>query len=132
MGDAALDACAEVLLRWGVQTGAGLGVRACAPRVEPGVVAELLIGVGPVGWRAPLRVVEVFDEPGRRGFAYGTLPGHPEDGEESFVLTEEPDGRVRFTVTAASRAARLGGPVTRGVQAWMAGRYLRACRQAAR
>jgi uncharacterized protein (UPF0548 family) len=136
MGDASLDDCAEVLLGWGVQTGAGLGVLASAARVGPGVVAELRIGVGPLGWRAPLRVVEVYDEPGRRGFAYGTLPGHPEDGEESFVLSVQPDGRVLFTVTAtsrpASRAARLGGPVTRLVQHWMAGRYLRACLRAVR
>jgi uncharacterized protein (UPF0548 family) len=30
----------------------------------------------------PCRVVYVVDEPRRAGFAYGTLPGHPEIGGE--------------------------------------------------
>ena len=42
--------------------------------------SEVIVHLGPV--RAPCRVVYVVDEPDRRGFAYGTLPGHPEiDGE---------------------------------------------------
>lgn len=28
-----------------------------------------------------------IDEPDRQGFAYGTLPGHPESGIEQFTLT---------------------------------------------
>lgn len=136
MEGASLEACADVLLGWGVQTGVGIGVRASAPRVESGVVADLRVGVGPLALVAPIRVVEVVDEEARKGFAYGTLPGHPEIGEESFVLTLRPDGRVLFTVAATSRpgsrAARLGGPVTRRVQSWMAGRYLRACRAQSR
>lgn len=131
MEGASLSACADVLLGWGVQTGVGIGVRASAPRVEPGAVADLRLGVGRLSLVAPIRVVEVLDEESRKGFAYGTLPGHPEIGEESFVLTLRPDGTVLFTITATSRpgslAARLGGPVTRGVQSWMAGRYLRTC-----
>ncbi|MGG5259613.1 DUF1990 family protein [Phycicoccus avicenniae] len=133
-----MEAAAEALLGWRAHTGAGLAVRASAPRVDEGVVAELGLGLtaGRVAPVAPVRVVDVVDEPGRRGFAYGTLPGHPEDGEESFVLEALPDGRVRFTVAATSRPAswpaRVGGPVARAAQHWMAGRYLRACRDAAR
>lgn len=136
MEGASLEACAEVLLGWGVQTGVGIGVHASSRRVSAGVVADLRLGVGPLALVAPIRVVEVVDELARKGFAYGTLPGHPEIGEESFVLTLRPDGTVLFTITATSRpgslAARLGGPVTRGVQSWMAGRYLRACLAGAR
>lgn len=136
MEGATLEACADVVLGWGVHTGAGIAVRASSPRVGPGVVADLRLGVGSLALVAPVRVVEVVDEPGRRGFAYGTLVGHPEVGEESFVLTVGPDGRVVFTVAATSRpgsrAARLGGPVARRLQAWTAGRYLRACLAAAR
>ncbi len=136
MEGVSLGACAEVLLGWGCQTGVGIGVRASAPRVEAGAVADLRLGVGPLAVVAPIRVVEVVEEEARWGFAYGTLPGHPEIGEESFVLSLRPDGTVLFTITATSRpgsrAARLGGPVTRGVQWWMAGRYLRACLAQAR
>jgi uncharacterized protein (UPF0548 family) len=72
----------------------------------------------------------VIEEPDRRGFVYGTLPGHPESGEESFVLVRQSDGAVIFTVEATSRPAsllaRLGGPVTRWVQAVATDRYLKA------
>lgn len=69
--------------------------------------------------------------PDRAGFAYGTLPGHPESGEEAFVVSRAPDG-VRFTITAFSRPAtwlaRLGGPVTLLGQEYFTRRYLRALR----
>jgi uncharacterized protein (UPF0548 family) len=48
----------------------------------------------------------VIDEENRRGFAYGTPPGHPEQGEEAFVVALREDGQVTFTVTAFSRPAR--------------------------
>ena len=41
--------------------------------------------------QAPCRVVYVIDEPDIRGFAYGTLPGHPESGEERFVGAPRPE-----------------------------------------
>jgi len=60
----------------------------------------------------------VVDEPRRRGFAYGTLPGHPERGEEAFLITHHDDGTVTFAITAfcapgsplARAAGRWGGP----------------------
>jgi uncharacterized protein (UPF0548 family) len=88
------------------------------------------LGAGPVALRIPCRVVDVVDEPDRRGFVYGTLPGHPECGEESFVLERRPDGAIAFTVAAFSRPAtllaRIGGPAARGMQRFMTGRYLAA------
>ena len=43
---------------------------------------------------APCRVVYVTTEPGQFGFAYGTLQGHPEHGEEAFHVTKQGDGTV--------------------------------------
>lgn len=62
---------------------------------------------------------------------YATLPGHLECGEERFHLLWDRDaGTAAVTVSAFSRAARpltrLGGPVARGVQRFMARRYARA------
>ncbi len=68
----------EDLMTWRVHEQAGLHVAASSPRVEEGTVVMLRLGVGPVALRAPCRVVYVVDEPRRSGFAYGTLPGHPE------------------------------------------------------
>src|SRR3712207_7231330 len=59
------------------------------------------------------RVVYTVEEPDRAGFAYGTLPGHPERGEELFLLDRAPDGQLRLTISAFSRPAtwlaRAGG-----------------------
>lgn len=124
------DAAADELLGWQLQSRAGLRVAASEPVAEVGTVVSMSLGVGPLALRIPCRVVEVVDEPGRRGFAYATLPGHPECGEEWFVLEQMPDGGLRLTVSAVSRPAtllaRLGGPVSRAVQQWMTRRYLRA------
>ncbi len=76
------------------------------------------------------RVVYVVDEPNRRGFAYGTLEGHPISGEEAFVVERRPDGVVFGHITAVSRPGRwftrLGAPVLSLAQRWMMGRYLDA------
>ncbi len=53
------------------------------------------------------RVVRVLDEPRRSGFAYGSLPGHPECGEELFLVEWHPDDRVSFSLRAVSRPANL-------------------------
>jgi len=121
---------AETLLGWQMHRGAGVTVRASAEPVVEGTVAVLRLGWGAVGVNAPVRVVYVVDDEGQKGFAYGTLPGHPESGEEAFVVDLGEDGRVTLTVTAFSRPssllARSAGPLSRGVQRWVTDRYLRA------
>jgi uncharacterized protein (UPF0548 family) len=76
-------------------------------------------------------VVYVIDEADRRGFAYGTLPGHPESGEELFAVRYEPStDEVYAEVVAFSRHAtwwsRLGSPVTSLAQRVITTRYLTA------
>jgi uncharacterized protein (UPF0548 family) len=81
----------------------------------------------------PCRVVYVVAKPGRRGFAYGTLPGHPEEGEESFIVSHEPEGCVVLCIAAFSRPgnalSRIGGPLARWVQDRMTDRYVVAAQQ---
>jgi uncharacterized protein (UPF0548 family) len=119
------NAAARDLLGWQVHERAGLRVRASAATVEQDAVVRLsFFGVG-----APCRVVYVIDEHRRQGFAYGTLPGHPESGEEAFVL-ERGDGAITFTISAFSRPAtilsRLAAPLARVLQDTMTRRYLNA------
>jgi uncharacterized protein (UPF0548 family) len=77
-------------------------------------------------------VVEVVDEPRRRGLAYGTLPGHPQSGREDLVVEIDQREVVRLHVTAFSRPvawyARMGRPVARALQLRMARRFLHAIR----
>lgn len=129
------DAAADAVMRWEAQRLFGLRVEAPGS-VREGADLRLRLGLGPVAITAPARVVYVVDEPRRRGFAYGTLPGHPVSGEESFLVELHDDGAVDFTVCAYSRPARwftrLAGPVGRFLQRAMAGRYLAAIRRATR
>jgi len=123
-------AAGQALMTWQVQARSGLRILASSLQVEIDGVIIMRLGVGALGLSIPCRVVSVVDEPDRQGFSYGSLPGHPESGEESFLLQRAPEGVVTFTVSAfsrpASRLARLGGPLTTGVQRVMTGRYLRA------
>jgi uncharacterized protein (UPF0548 family) len=88
-----------------------------------------LLGIG-FGIKFPVRVIYVVDEPRRKGFAYGTLPGHPEDGEESWIIEHRDDDSVWITVRAFSRPANRWWwavyPVLRVVQEYYTRRYLRA------
>jgi uncharacterized protein (UPF0548 family) len=89
----------------------------------------------PVGFAdATCRIVAVIDEPNRYGFAYGTLPVHPERGEEAFVIVRDDDGRIRFDVEAVSSPhhplARLVPPVANYLQDRTARKYLSAMERA--
>lgn len=126
-GRARFEEAAAEGMRWGMLRGAGLRVQPTMPVAAAG--AEVLVHLGPVA--APCRVVYVVDEPDRRGFAYGTLPGHAESGEELFLVRYDPDSQdVYAEVAAFSRHAtwwsRLGSPVTSFVQRLVTDRYLRA------
>jgi uncharacterized protein (UPF0548 family) len=114
-------------MRWGMLRGAGLHVDATTEVAEVG--SEVIVGLGPI--RAPCRVVYVVDEPNRRGFAYGTLPGHAESGEELFTVRYDPIGEaVHAEVSAFSRHgtwwSKLAGPFTSLAQRLVSKRYLRA------
>jgi uncharacterized protein (UPF0548 family) len=132
LGPDTFAAAASALLAWQVQLRAGLRVTASAPIAWPGAVVLLGAGAGPLRVSAPCRVVYTVTEPQRRGFAYGTLPGHPESGEEAFVLEHRDDGSVEFQVTAfwrpATVAAQVAGPLGRLIQRHVTQRYLTALR----
>lgn len=51
------------------------------------------------------RIITVIQEPRLHGFIYGTLPGHGESGEESFLIEWDDDDSVRYKVSAFFRPA---------------------------
>ena len=121
------EEAAENGMRWGMLRGAGLRVEATTEIAAVG--SEVIVHLGPV--QAPCRVVYVVDEPDRCGFAYGTLPGHAESGEERFAVRYDPaTDEVYAEVVAFSRHAtwwsKLGSPVTSVIQRLVTDRYLRA------
>jgi len=132
-GGAAFSTARDAVLGWQLQRGAGLRVAATAPAAQVGAVVVMGVGVGSVRLLAPCRVVSAVDDGDRAGFAYGTLPGHPESGEERFEVVLR-HGEVVLSVTAFSRPAtwyaRLGGPVGTRAQDVVTERYARAVRRA--
>lgn len=126
-GRARFEEAAAKVLRYGMLRGAGVRVAASTEVAE---VGTLVLGrLGPIP--APCRVVYVLDDPDHRGFAYGTLPGHAETGEELFAVRFDPATESVFSeVVAFSRHAtwwsRLGAPATSFVQRVVTKRYLHA------
>ncbi|MER6397643.1 DUF1990 domain-containing protein [Kitasatospora sp. NPDC001603] len=136
-GPDVLERAGRYVLGWGSQLGSGFAVHPYAPAEEG---ATVLLRLSLPGLRRPrlvipCRVVWTVDEPDRIGFAYGTLPGHPECGEEAFLVTMDTAGEVWFEVTAFARLAswyaRLGRPVAVLCQYLAIERYLSAVATAA-
>ena len=100
------------------------------PFIAPGDTAVLVVPLWLFSIRAPCRVIYVIDEPNRKGFAYGTLPGHPESGEEAFIVDQTDDGSVWLTIRSLSRPSGWQWwavyPVLRIAQAIFTRRYFRA------
>jgi uncharacterized protein (UPF0548 family) len=125
-GQQRFDEAADAIMHWGMQRGAGLRVKVSREDVAVGAVVLVSLGF----LRAPCRVVYVIDEPEVRGFAYGTLPGHPESGEERFAVRHDPlTAGVFAEVSSFSRPvtwwAKAGGPLTTLAQRVIAKRYVR-------
>jgi uncharacterized protein (UPF0548 family) len=132
-GSAHWAAVSAAVLEWGVKTRSGFAVEPAADgsrHVELGSDPWLVASVGPFRVREPVRIVAVVTEPGRCGFAYGTLPGHPVSGEEAFVVHRTPDGTVSLTLRSLTRPApgvwRLLFPALLVAQRWYRRRYARA------
>jgi uncharacterized protein (UPF0548 family) len=126
----------HALRSWQAQRGAGLGVVPADAWVEEGATVLLLIRVGVLNAVAPCRVVYVTEGTSHFSFAYGTLPGHPEQGEVAFTIRLDADESVRFQVVSFSRAvdrlARLGTPVARLLQKRVTRGYSTALEEALR
>lgn len=129
-GQRDFDRASTALFRWRMHRRAGIRVTAGAAVAAPDVVVVQGLGFGRASLIAPCRVVYVIDSPDRKGFAYGTLPGHPERGEEAFLVDLDDDGTVFLTIRAFSRpastAARLAGPAGEILQDLILVRYRRA------
>jgi uncharacterized protein (UPF0548 family) len=152
-GKKTFERCAEEVLQWEVKTRSGFDIeaddsadssdRACGrrpsgksvgrpPRVEAGQEPTIKVRLGPFRLPEPSRVIDVFETEDRRGFTYGTKPGHPITGEESFILIRTADDRVFLVLRSVSRAGfgiwRLGDPLVRLAQVIYRRRYGKALR----
>ncbi|WP_271983699.1 DUF1990 family protein [Pseudoclavibacter terrae] len=129
-GRAAFERAADDLLAGRAQSRAGASVELSDVPLREGSLVVMRMRIGPLRFRIPCLVVWAERTPTTCGFAYGTLPGHPERGEERFQLVLADSGDVIFSIVAFSRPGRwftrLGGPLARSVQTRMTRRYLAA------
>lgn len=125
----------EGIRTWAPQRHAGIDLFPPAPPLTEGQSLVLVFRQFPFHVTAACRVVYLVDEAHRFGFGYGTLPHHPEQGEEAFLVERGAGGKVQFRIRAFSRPAqlitRLGAPVGRAVQARVTTSYLEGLRQVA-
>lgn len=136
-GDVAWARAKLALATWQAQVYGGAIVHPPGARPAPGSTVIMTFAVGPACLVIPCRVVYTVDEPGRSGFGYGTLPGHPERGEESFLVSRDGDGdgagAVRLRIVAFSRAGawptKVGGPLARWAQGRATQRYVEGVRR---
>jgi uncharacterized protein (UPF0548 family) len=92
--------------------------------IETGDAVALVARQVGLWWLSASRIVYVVDEDSpiqRFGFAYGTLPDHPESGEERFLVERDrASEEVWYDILAFSRPrlllTRLGYPYMRRVQ----------------
>lgn len=122
-----LDPARSALQRWVGHRTAGIEI-ADPPPIAVGETVAMAIPVGPIWATATARIIDVVDEPDRYGFTYTTLPHHPEDGEESFIVARDEHGECRYTISAVWRPATFGArllpPLTRILQRRAIGHYL--------
>jgi uncharacterized protein (UPF0548 family) len=126
----AFERAVEALRAWKAHVGAGVEVMPDDAGVTVGETVVFVVKTIGFWTAAPCRVVYVVDEPDRFSFAYGTLPGHPEQGEAAMSVDRNESEGVVFRIVSFSRTveplARLGSPVTRLIQRRVTNRYLEA------
>lgn len=88
--------------------------------LKKGAVVVVLFRLFGIWWRNSAKIVYAFDEINRFGFAYGTLPGHIEMGEEVFWVERDKEGIVSYHIKAFSKPrfwlARIAYPIARFYQ----------------
>ena len=135
-GKEAFDKVGYALMHWEVNREADFRVSAQHDQVREGErVAVGLPVVWPMEVTAICKVVAIVAGGDSVGFAYGTLPKHPECGEESFVVSMREDDSVVLTVRAVSKPAvwftKIAGPLGHAVQKRATNKYFAAAERIA-
>jgi len=111
-GSATFDRAKSALAAW---KQFNLGWLEAWPNTTPLRTGETVLVIARAGglwWTSAARIVYTIDEisaaTSRFGFAYGTLPGHVESGEERFLIEWDPaTDVVYFDILAFSRPRHL-------------------------
>jgi uncharacterized protein (UPF0548 family) len=133
--DGTFERARVALEGWEAHAGAGVSIMPRDAPLEPGVTVAFVSRQLGLWILAACRITERIDTATEFGFTYATLPGHPERGQERFVVTREASGVVTFTIDVTWRSdallARLGSPISARLQRRATEGYLEAMRRAA-
>lgn len=114
------EAAKEAIRQWKMFPGVWACIWPEHTPIREGEVVVMQAKVLGMWWLNSCRIVYVVNTPLKFGFAYGTLPGHAECGEELFMVEKMPNDTVRYVLKAFSRPrlwmARLAYPITRAQQ----------------
>lgn len=119
-GPGTFSAACTALLCWQQFPAPWTRIHPDYPPLVVGTTVAVIARAYGLWWLNAARIVYVIKEPRRFGFAYGTLPGHVEEGEERFTVEWHADGTVWYDLLAFSRPqhplVRLAGPLARRMQ----------------
>lgn len=123
-GEEVFDAAKLALLNWQQFRLGWVDVWSAETPLEVGQVVAIMGQAVGLWWLNACRIVYTIDESGpirSFGFAYGTLPGHVESGEERFLVEwDQSSDRVTYEILAFSKPnhilTRLGYPLVRRSQ----------------
>ena len=119
-GETAWEAAKNAVHQWKMFPGGWAFVAPKNTPIQEGEVVAMAAKVLGTWWLNSCRIVYVLDNERQFGFAYGTLPGHAERGEELFLVEKDDNGTVWYRLRAFSWPrhwlARLGYPVARMYQ----------------
>ena len=133
-GEEAYDRAKDALRSWRQFSLGWVSLHPGGASIEVGTTVAVLASHAGLWSLNSARIVYLLEEGGdveRFGFAYGTLPGHAERGEERFLVERDRrSGAVSYDVLAFSRPnhplAWLGYPFVRVLQ----GRFARDSKEA--
>jgi len=124
-GTPAFEAARSALTSWQHFELGWVEARPTSTPLKTGEVVAVVARVFGTWWLNACRIVYTIDEQSgpvhRFGFAYCTLPGHAESGEERFLIEgDETTGNVWYDILAFSRPrhplTKLGYPLARRQQ----------------
>ena len=122
-GQPVFDAACLGVSRWQMFPARWTEIWPGGAKQDVGTPLLMIARVFGLWWVNACRIVYRLDghDPSRQfGFAYGTLPGHVEQGEERFMVEWDREDNVWYDLRAFSRPrywlVRLGYPVTRRLQ----------------
>lgn len=74
-------------------------------QIEKDTIVAVLFRLFGLWWINSAKIIYTIDEANKFGYAYGTLPGHLEKGEECFWIEKDETGAVYYHIKAFSRPA---------------------------